>query len=72
MKPLLAAKLAIVLVLIVGTFVLVALGKVSFPDAVRGTSMLASALVVALGLHGAAVTMKGPPAAEQKETDDGS
>lgn len=58
-NPLLLAKLAIVLVLLVGMFTLVGLGKVEWKDASQGVIMISSALVVALGLRAAADGSKG-------------
>jgi len=56
-SPLVILKLVIVLAILTGIFVLVGLGRVTFQEGVSGGVMLTSALIVALGLQGAARTL---------------
>lgn len=59
MSGTLLAKTIVVSMLTVGMMVLVGLGKVTLTEGSHDVVLLASALVVALGLRGAATTMKG-------------
>jgi uncharacterized sodium:solute symporter family permease YidK len=54
----LIAKSLLVAILSVGVFVLIALGKVTFAEGVQGITTLAGAMVIALGLRGAAAIGK--------------
>jgi hypothetical protein len=57
MTPTLLAKLALVGLVLVGIFVLVALGRITWAEGEQGITTLVGFFVVALGIQGAATTV---------------